>query len=68
MARALKPRMLIRSMVHHQFDQHLDIPPVSFRQKLAEVIQRSVARMHARVIGNVVSIIEQRRGKEWKQP
>ena len=33
-----------------------------------EVIQRAVARMHARIVGDVVAVVPQRRREERQQP
>ena len=38
------------------------------RRKCLEVLQRAVGRMDARVIGDVVAVVSQRRGIKGQQP
>ena len=55
-------------MVHHQLDHHLQSAIVRRIQERAKVLNRSIARMNARVIGDVVPVIAQWRREKWQQP
>src|SRR6266496_1958003 len=66
--RFLKPRVLVGSMVQNHFDDDANIPLVSSGKKGLKIIQRTVGRIYRPVIGNVVSVISQRRGEKRHQP
>src|SRR5882724_12041765 len=55
-ARLLKPRVLIRGVVQHHFDDHPDAALVGSFQKYFEVVQRAVTGMDGAVIGDVVAV------------
>jgi hypothetical protein len=64
----LKPRVLIRSVIQYQFDDDPDSSAVGRMQKLAEMLQCSVAGMDCAVICDIVAIVAQRRGEERHEP
>ena len=66
--RALKPLVLVRRVVHHQLGDDAQLAAVRFFEKRLEVVQRAVLRIDVRVVGDVVTIVLQRRGKERQQP
>ena len=67
-ARALKPGMLVRSVVEDQLGNHADAAPVSLAKKGSEVLYRAVGRMDSGVICDVIAVVLQRRRIEGKQP
>ena len=66
--RPLKPRMLIRGVVNHQFSDHFQAPAVRTAEKHLEILQCSVAGMDPRVVGDVVAVVAHRRRIEGQQP
>ena len=62
-ARALEPGMLVGGVIDDQLDHHLQAAIVRRVKKALKVVERSVAGMDARVVGDVVAIVAQRRGK-----
>src|SRR5271165_7511839 len=60
--------MLVRSVVEHQFNEHLHAALMGGVQKLLEILQTSVVRMDIRIIRDIVSVVAQRRRIEWQQP
>ncbi len=60
--------MLIGGVVDDQLDEHLDLALVRRADECSEVVERAVARMHAQVVGDVVAVVFERRGKERQQP
>ena len=67
-ARSLKPRVLIRRVVHHELGDDSQVAAVGLIQKLAEVVERAVLRINVHVVRDVVTIILQRRRKKRLQP
>src|SRR5215469_9535948 len=67
-ARFLKPRMLIRGMVQHHLDDDTNAPFVRGVQECFEIVERSVDWVYRAVIGDIVPIVPQGRGKERHQP
>ena len=65
---ALEPRVLVRRVVDHQLDQHLDVPGVGGRHERLEVLERAVAGVHAPVVGDVVAVVFERRREERQDP
>ena len=61
--RTLEPGMLIGRVVENQLDHHPHAPLVRSLEECPEVLQRAIARMHVDVIGDVVAIVLERRGK-----
>ena len=64
----LKPRMLIGGVIHHQLDHHLQVAVVSAVQEGAEIVDGAVHRMDIQIVGDVVAVVLERRGKEGQQP
>ena len=60
--------MLIARVIHHQFDHYLHAAMMSSVEERLEVAQRSIRRIDVGVIGDVVSIVAQRRWEEWQKP
>src|SRR5208337_4040139 len=60
--------MLVRGMIQHHFDDDSDPTAVGGIEQLAEILQDSVAGVNGVVIRYVVTIVAQRRRKEWHQP
>src|SRR5665213_2646509 len=60
--------MLIGGVVGDQFDHDLQTAVVGGVQDGLKILQRAVAGMHGHVVGNVVAVVAQWRGKKWKQP
>ena len=67
-ARLLKPRMLIGGVIQHHLDDHPDAALVRRVQKSLEIFQSAVDGVDGGVIGNVVAVVAQRRGKKRHQP
>ena len=66
--RALEPGMLVRGVVDDQLGDHPDAVIVGCFEKLLEVVERAVMGMNARVVGNVVAVVFQRRRVEGQEP
>ena len=60
--------MLIGGVIQHHFDDDADSPVVGGLEDLPKILQGSVAGMYGVVIGNVVAIVAQRRGKKRHEP
>ncbi len=60
--------MLIGSVIRDQFDDHANTTVMSDREKVLKSSKRPIPGMNRPVIGNVVTVIPQRRGKERHQP
>ena len=60
--------MLIGGVVEHQFDDYADAAVMRDGKKLLEIVQRPVAGMNGRVIGDVVTVIAQGRREKRHQP
>ena len=67
-ARRLEPRVLVRGVVDHQLDHDLHAARVRGGQESLELLQRAVLRMHVAIVGDVVTVVAQRRGKERQKP
>ncbi len=59
-ARCLKPWVLVRGVIDHQFRDDAQPALVRCAYETAEVAPRSVRRMHVVIVGYVVSVIAQR--------
>ena len=68
MARALEPGMLVRSVVHHQLNEHLHPAFMRGVKEALEVVKRSIAGVHAGEVGNVVAVVPQGRREKRQQP
>jgi hypothetical protein len=66
--RSLKPRMLVRSVIDDQVDDHADAALVRLVHELDELAARAVARIDAVEIGDVVAVVAIRRGLERCEP
>ena len=60
--------MLIGGVVEDHLDDYTELAFVSGSKKILEVLQCAVQRMHGPVVGNIVTIIPQRRREERHQP
>ena len=60
--------MLIAGVVDDQLDHHLHIALVRGVQELLEIVQRAIGGVHVDIIGDVVSVVAQRRGKKGQEP
>ena len=67
-ARRLEPGMLIAGVIDDQLDHHLHVALVRRVEKRLEVVQGSVGRVDVDVVGDVVAVVAQRRGKERQEP
>ena len=63
-----EPRVLVRSVVGHEIEQHLHAAAVRRREQLVEVLQRAEQRVDLAVIGDVVAEIGHRRAEDRRQP
>ena len=68
LARALKPGMLVGSVIDDQLGDHANAAPVRLAQKDSEILQRAVIGMDAGVVGDIVTVVAQRRGIKGQQP
>src|SRR5205814_4492751 len=66
--RALEPWMLIRRVIADELVDDPDAPAVRILHQLADVSERAVHRFDVGVVGDVVTVIVQRRRIERKQP
>ena len=66
--RALEPWMLIGAVIDDQLDHHLQAAIMRRIEKALKLLDRSVARVDAHVVGDVVAIVAQGRGKEGQDP
>src|SRR4030095_4056952 len=64
----LKPCVPIRSVIDDKLDDDAQIPIVGRCKELFEIVKRAVARMYIFIIGDVVSIIAQRRWEKGEKP
>ena len=60
--------MLIAGVIDHQLGDDPNPAAMRLAQKRLEVGERTVVRMDRRVVGDVVSVIAQRRRIEGQQP
>src|SRR5579864_528613 len=68
LACALKPRVLIRGVIDDELDDDAHMAPMRLAHELTEIAQGSVGLMDIAVVGNIIAIVAQRRGKERQQP
>ena len=66
--RALEPWMLIRRVIADELVDDPDAPAVRILHQLADVSERAVHRVDVGVVGDVVTVVAQRRRIERKQP
>jgi hypothetical protein len=64
----LEPSMLVGSVVHYQFRDDAQLPSVGFSQEGLEVPEASIRGVNAGVVGNIITVIFQRRGTKGKEP
>jgi hypothetical protein len=67
-AGALEPGVLIGRVIDDQLDENPDVPRVRGADQLREIVERAVGRVDVAVVGDVVSVVAQRRRKEGEQP
>ena len=60
--------MLIGGVVDDEFDKHLHVALVGSGQEALEVADGAVARVDLGVVGDVVAVVSEWRGKEGKEP
>ena len=60
--------MLVRRVVDHQLGDHPDAAFMGRFQKGLEVLEIAVERVNARVVGDVVAVVLQRRRVEGQEP
>ena len=60
--------MLVRRVVDHQLGDHPDAAFMGRFQKGLEVLEIAVERVNARVVGDVVPVVLQRRRVEGQEP
>ncbi len=68
LARRLEPRVLVGSVVEHQFGDHAQPARMGLAHQAADVGHRAVGRVHAHEVGHVVAVVAQRRRVEGEQP
>jgi hypothetical protein len=64
----LKPGVLIRGVVEHQFGDHLQPAPVRGLQEDLEVMQGTIRRMDIRVVRDIIPVIFEGGRVEGEQP
>src|SRR5260221_212698 len=57
MARPLKPEMLVRRVVQHQFGNNFQAPALGFPHEALKVFQGAIGTVHIGVVGNVISVV-----------
>src|SRR3546814_12579832 len=62
-SRALEPRVLIRSVVHHEFRYDAQTARVRLADEAAQVAHRPIAGIHVTVIGDGVAVVAQPLGR-----
>ena len=67
-ARLDEPRMLIRSMIRHEIDDHADAAAMRLRQQAIERGEVAEVRMDAAVVADVVAPVVERRRVDRVQP
>ncbi len=65
---ALKPRMLVRSVVDHQLGDHAKSAGMGLANERFEIAQVAVGRIDFGVSRNVIAVVAQRRRIERQQP
>ena len=68
LAGALEPGMLVGGMVDDQLGDDADAAPMRLLDEALDVVERAVLGMDAGVLGDVVAVVEPRRGIEGQQP
>jgi hypothetical protein len=66
--RALEPRVLVAGVVDDQFGDDAQPQPVRAAHELSKVAHRPVTGIDALIVGDVVTVVAQRRGVERQQP
>ena len=66
--RTLKPGVLVGRVVADQLRDHSQPAAVGLADERAHVREVAVGRVHRRVVGDVIAVIEQRRRIEGQQP
>jgi len=67
-ARALKPRVLVGGVVDDQLGDDPDPAIVRLGDETPHVVERPVCGVNPGVVGDVVAVVAQRRGKEGQEP
>ncbi len=67
-ARGLKPGMLVGGVVDDQLDHHLHAALMGGVENLLEIVHGAVAGIDVDIVGDVVAVVAQGRGKERQQP
>ena len=66
--RRLEPRVLVRCVIDHQLGDHPDVAAVGLPDEEAEILAGPVAGVDAPIVGDVVTIVAERRGVERQEP
>src|SRR5262249_1036318 len=64
----LKPRVLIRRVIHDQLDHDLQIARMRGSQECLKVLHRPIARMYVQVVGDIVAVVTKGRRIKRKEP
>ena len=67
-ARALEPGMLVRGVVDDQLDDDAHAALMRFAHELPKIRETAIGLMDVAIVGDVIAVIAQRRGKERQQP
>src|SRR4051794_16905270 len=60
--------MLVRSMIDNEFNHHLQAAIMGCIEESLEVVHCAIRGMNAHIVSDVVTIIAERRRKEWQEP
>ncbi len=66
--RALKPFVLIGSVIEHQLGHNMKPAPMRLAQERLELLQRAAVRMNLGIVGNVVAVVAHRGRIKRQQP
>src|SRR5206468_9141670 len=64
----LEPRILIGSVINHEFGNDAQVTLMCSVEERPEVIQRAEIWIDVEIIGDVVAVVAQRGRIEWQQP
>ena len=60
--------MLIGGVIDDELDHHLHLAVMGGRKECSEIVERAINRMNVHIVGDVVPVVSERRGKERQQP
>ena len=64
----LKPYMLIARVIQHKLRNHAQPDLMSGIQELFEIVQGAVGRVYGEIVGNIISVVLERRRVERQKP